>query len=199
VALAVLTAFDIRDYTQNMGLSRELSTIAARWQTVTRELRQEPPGLIPNSSRPLVPFLQHVRECTSPDDRLMYVGYQPEVYVVAGRGFAGGHIIYSGRFHADPRQQALTVQRLSHEAVPFVLLPAGMRAHFRTEFPQVWRYVEARYRRLTTVDPGGAAVDILIDTSRATAATIDRATGWPCLVGRVPSSGQSSRNPFVSG
>ena len=181
VALAVVTAFDTKEYLASIDLTRGAVSLATRWQLVTRELRQEPSGFMPNASRPLVPFLQYVRHCTSPQDRLMYVGYQPEVYVVAGRGFAGGHIIYAGRFHADPQQQALTVRRLTSERVPFVLVPAGMRSHFREVFPDVWRYVESHYRPLATVDPEGDPVDILIDASRTGPATIDRSTGWPCL------------------
>jgi hypothetical protein len=112
----------------------------------------------------------------------MYVGYQPEVYVVAGRGFAGGHVIYSGGFHAAPQQQALTVRRLTTERVPFVLLPAAMRDHFQQVFTEVWHYIEMNYIPMTTVDVDGDPVEILIDESRQPARSVYQPTGWPCLI-----------------
>lgn len=154
------------------------AAVARRWAAVTSDLLSDYPSVLSSATEPLAPFLEYVRECTSRNDRLLYVGYQPEIYVIADRGFAGGHMMFLGGFHASPGEQALTVGRLAEQQVPFVLVPAAERAGFEQGFAQVASYVNARYRLLTSVEMDGGSVDILVDASRLDG---QPAPGeWPC-------------------
>lgn len=178
LAAAVFTAFETAERVSRTRVADGPAAVARRWSAVTSDLLSDYPSVLSSATEPLAPFLEYVRECTSLDDRLLYVGYQPEIYVIANRGFAGGHMMFLGGFHSSPEEQALTVGRLAEQQVPFVLVPAAERAGFERSFPQVAGYVEARYRPLTSVDMDGSSVDILVDASRVSGAP---APGeWPC-------------------
>ena len=155
-----------------------MSAIAQCWKVVTSDLYSDFPSVLSGAAEPLVPFLHYVRECTSTNDRLLYIGYQPEVYVVAGRGFGGGHMMFLGRFHSLPDEQALTVRRLASQQVPFVLIPAEMHEDFPRVFSQVWQYVNRQYVPFTSVDVNGRPLAILVQASRIAGRQAERE--WPC-------------------
>jgi hypothetical protein len=125
----------------------------------------------------LLPFLGYVDRCTSTDDRLMMTGMFPEVYVIADRGFAGGHITLMAPFYTDAADQQLTIARLRRQSVPFVLLVEDVELGM----PQLLAYLDAAYRPLTHVDvPDTKGVRVLVERDRHQHG-VDAATGWPCF------------------
>ena len=111
------------------------------------------------------------------------VGYQPEVFVLARRGFAGGHMMFFGQFNAATRDQALAVQRLARQSVPLVLIAGSNRVGFREHFRDVARYADAHYQRMASIGAGADlhVIDVLRETSRPTSASAHEPTGWPCF------------------
>src|SRR5262245_51459600 len=55
------------------------------------------------NSEALMPFFAYVERCSSPQDRLVMTGLQPDVFVLANRGFAGGQMAYRPAFYATDK------------------------------------------------------------------------------------------------
>jgi len=186
VTAAIAAAFDTREKLLRTRVWRGPAGVAARWAEVGRELRRDDSALMPDSARALVPFFRYVQRCSSPDDRILYVGYQPEMYVFAGRGFAGGHMTFYGGYHASPEEQALTLERLARSPAPFVLVPSSMRDHFDEVFAPLAEYVGERYVPIAAVPGDHDAIEILAERGRTSGRPSDPATGWPCLTPGPP-------------
>jgi hypothetical protein len=181
IALAVFSAFETSEKWQQTEFEDGLGAMTDRWVDVSTDLQRNFPSVLSSATEPLIPFFDYVRRCTAEDDRLLYVGYQPEVFVLAGRGFAGGHMMFLNRFHSSPDEQALTVRRLMRQKVPFVLVPSAMRNDFRQVFDQVWGYVHEHYVPLTSIEMDDGQVDILIEATRRAGVSAHQTTGWPCV------------------
>ncbi len=97
-------------------------------------------------------LVSYLRACTTPDDRAMYIGYAPETYFLAERGFAGGHVVFEGAYYASPEEQALTISRLQRERVPIVAMRDESTPDFRHAFTALAGYLDAHYVRVGTVD-----------------------------------------------
>ena len=95
----------------------------------------------------LVPFFRYLNRCTAPTDRLLVSGPYPDVFVLARRGFAGGHIAFLEAFYHSDADQQLTLQRMTRESVPFVVLPLDDQDAFARSFPLVLAHVTAAYDR----------------------------------------------------
>ena len=63
----------------------------------------------------------YIARCTGPDDRVMVVDFQPQVPFFAGRGFAGGMLVFFGDHWSSAADQQRIVQRLQSESVPMVI------------------------------------------------------------------------------
>jgi hypothetical protein len=180
--IAVFTAFETLDHVERTRISGGLYTAADRWQDVADQLERDAPDLLPSHVLSMMPFFDYVRRCTAAGDRLLYVGYQPEVFVVARRGFAGGHLMFASRFHATPLEQALALERLRVQRVPFVLLPAARRVEFRESYADVWRHVDTNYVPMTVISTDAGPLEILIHRNTAARGSMGESTGWPCPV-----------------
>ena len=74
-----------------------------------------------------------VRECTGPEDRLLYGWYTPELNVVTGRGFAGDHRRLYRRLSSW--EQAATISHLRRVRVPFLIIPVDRHLWFADTYP----------------------------------------------------------------
>jgi hypothetical protein len=154
--------------------------VVRRWRGISARLHETNPGPVPTyPSGMLLPFIEYVRECTNPNDRLLYAWYSPELTVVTGRGFAGDH----RRFYRPLAswEQAATISRLQQVQVPFLIIPVDRRQWFAETYPEIWRYLQPRYTPMVTIPPNDErGFEIWRDTSRA-GHGVYRATNWPCL------------------
>jgi hypothetical protein len=139
-------------------------------------------GLDPSSvSRELIPFFHYIERCTTRNDRLIMTHLYPDVFVMAARGFAGGHEAYREPFYTSTADQNKMLARLQRESVPFVLVAAWREEEFRGNFAQVVAYVDERYRTMTAIQiEDGQEVRVLVEENRA-AVRVDPETGWPCF------------------
>jgi hypothetical protein len=180
--MAVFSAFDTGERLRRTRVSRGPAATIERWRAVTTDLHEEFPSVVSSAVEPLALFLDYVRQCTAADDRLLYVGYEPEVYVLAQRGFAGGHMMFFSGFHSTPPEQALTVARLSAQRVPFVLVPSSARDDFRRTFAQVSEYIDRRYVRMTSIATDTGTIEVLLDASRGRPPLTNQSSDWPCPI-----------------
>ena len=130
----------------------------------------------------LVPFFRYLSRCTSPTHRLLVSGPYADVFVLARRGFAGGHIAFTEAFYDSAADQQLTLQRMKRESVPFVVLPLDDQDAFAHSFPLVLAHVTAAYDLLTDIPADGLkGIRIMVERARPRLGT-DSQTGWPCFV-----------------
>lgn len=130
----------------------------------------------------LIPFFRYLNRCTAATDRLLVSGPYPDVFVLARRGFAGGHIAFREGFYQSDADQQLTLERMKRQSVPFVVLPLDDQDAFERSFPKIQAHLTAAYDLLTDIPVDGLkGVRILIERARPRTGT-DSDTGWPCLV-----------------
>ena len=129
----------------------------------------------------LVPFFHYVNRCTDAKDRLLVSGPYPDVFVLSRRGFAGGHIAFLDAFYHSDADQQLTLERMKHESVPFVILPLDEQDAFARNFPKVLAHVTEAYDVMADIPVDGLkGVRIMVERARPRHAT-DPETGWPCF------------------
>ena len=177
---AVVRAADVGDQLDRAQVIDSAAAVQRRAGDVWEDLRRIPDrdNAPSRYAGALVPFIEYVRRCTFPDDRLMMTGLFPEVYVMADRGFAGGHIAFMAPFYTGDADQRMTVARLQRESVPFVLIVEDVPL----EMPRLVAYIESAYSPLTHIDvPDTRGVRVLVDRRHATGPR-DPETGWPCSV-----------------
>jgi hypothetical protein len=183
-ATAALSAVSVLGQTGTLmtaaGVFKGPGEVVRRWRHISERLHEMNPGPVPSyPSGMLLPFIEYVRECTNPGDRLLYGWYSPELNVVTGRGFAGDH----RRFYRplSSWEQAATIARLQQVQVPFLIIPVDRRQWFAETYPEIWRYLQPRYAPMVTIPPNDErGFEIWRDTSRA-GNGVYRATNWPCL------------------
>jgi hypothetical protein len=129
----------------------------------------------------LVPFFRYVNRCTEARDRLLVSGPYPDVFVLSRRGFAGGHIAFLEAFYQSDADQLLTLERMKHQSVPFVILPLDDQDAFARSFPKVLAHVTETYEVMADIPVDGLkGVRIMVERARPRDGT-DPETGWPCF------------------
>lgn len=182
VALAVFQLGGTRERFDQLGLLRP-DLVAARAAMVTRALRDIDTSLGVPTAQPLAPapLVVYVKQCTEPGDRLMYVGYAPQTYFFARRGFAAGQVVFEGTYYTSPEEQDLMLRRLRREQVPVVAIPDDNAEEFRRKLRALAAYLDANYQRAGKIDlPGDQRGDLFVDRRRASVRVYAPA-GWPCF------------------
>ena len=180
VLVAIVVFAQVGQLIQTTRILEGPGGVASRWREVSAQLHDDKPGPVPsNPSSLLLPFLEYLRVCTAPQDRLLFTWYSPEIYVVADRGFAGDHRRIYRQLSAW--EQARTIARLKQERVPFVVIPLPRKQWLQEKNPDIWRFIESRYTPMTAIppdDPGGFEI---LRESAWTGTTVYAQTNWPCL------------------
>lgn len=136
---------------------------------------------IPNHAiQQLIPFFRYVARCTSPGDRILNLGYLPDLPVFARRGFAGG-LSFFGAYPSSDERERLVLDRLGRQVVPLAVLSSDFTTEFEQRFPHVAAHVRARYQQVADIEVrDDLHLRILADTSLA-APVRDAETGFPCF------------------
>ena len=96
---------------------------ARRLKGAIVNLRQDPlDQFAPAGSTGLRAVTGYINRCTAPTDRLLVLGYQPEMFFYADRRIGGGNAVFHANSGSAPRQQEIIVARLQRERVPVVVL-----------------------------------------------------------------------------
>jgi hypothetical protein len=183
-AKAVSVVADVPGELNRAGILNRRGALSARIRDLTRRLQQTIPqgNHVPSrNSEALGPFYAYVQRCTSPRDRLVMTGLQPDVFVLANRGFAGGQMAYRPAFYASVKDQRKAIARMQAQSVPLVIVALEEEDGFRRALPLVASYVDQHYEPLAKIPvPDTKGLQIYIERGRR-AAGLDTATGWPCV------------------
>ena len=152
VALLVFaSAGALRNLTQRFSLDGLTARVEQTWM----RLRAVPPAASYDSTHPgAVRVAQYLAACVAPGERVVVLAYAPELLVLSGRGFAGGHpSIRPGFFTSEPDQRQ-TIARIDAARAPVaVTVPAAeWRQDYERQFPQLAGYMNATYQEVGTAD-----------------------------------------------
>jgi hypothetical protein len=141
---AVVVAGQVPDGLDRAELFTENGSVSDR----VAELRQRLAKAVPEGDQvpsrqaaALMPFMAFLQRCTARDDRVLVTSLRPEIYVIANRGFAGGHVSFAPGFYGSDTEQALTLSRLRHQSVPFVVRILDVDAELVETMPLVMGYL----------------------------------------------------------
>jgi hypothetical protein len=183
-SVAVAAAGDLHSQVDRAGVATGVDGVRARVRALDHRLwgRQRDAGMSPSGvSDALAPFYGYLDRCSARTDRLMMTRLYPDVFVLAERGFAGGHVAFLEGFYASPEEQRATLARMRHESVPFVLMVAEREDAFRRSFPLLGAHLDADYQPMTDIPLEDTdAVRVLVEKKRVSSHR-DAQTGWPCL------------------
>ncbi len=96
-----------------------------------------------------------LNECTAEGDRLSIIGFEPQVFFLAERGFAGGLAFYDLGWNSSDRDQALTIDRWSRQRVPVILAMDIEWGSFSRDYPAVRAWIDERYEVVEQSTFGG--------------------------------------------
>lgn len=105
-----------------------------------------------------------VDACTSPDDRVLPIGFLPEFPFLAQRRFAGGNPTRRPGYHDVPRDRERIVERLRTSAPRAVVVERADRDEVDDSWPEVARLVE---RQLAPEDVPAATRRVDVWLARA--------------------------------
>ncbi len=184
-AVAIWHVGDVSDKLDEVGVFDDLEHVqehlAAVMQAITQpemDVRKLPSRV----SAGLVPFFHYLERCTASNDRLLVSGPYPDVFVLGRRGFAAGHIAFLEGWYTSDADQALALQRMRDQSVPFLVLPLDDQPTFERNFPQVLAHVQSRYEPMADLPAEGlTGIRIMVERARPRTGT-DATTGWPCFV-----------------
>ena len=186
-AFVVLTAAAVcraGDLDSQIDRSRLQSGLGPRIATLQSQLwgSHRAAGMTPSGvSNALLPFFEYLARCTNRDDRLLMAQLYPDVFVLAERGFAAGHVAFLEGFYISEADQQLALARMRRESVPFVLLIRSREEVFRDNFELLQRHIDGRYRLMADFAVEETdAVNAYVDTTSTPLGT-DASTGWPCF------------------
>jgi hypothetical protein len=184
-ARAVSVVGDVPGELNRAGILNRSGAMIERINDLGTRLRQTMPvgSQVPSrNSEALMPFFAYLERCSSPHDRLVMTGLQPDVFVLANRGFAGGQMAYRPAFYATDEDQRKAIARMRSQSVPFVIVGLEEETGFRGALPLVAAYVDAHYEPLAQIPvPDTRGLQIYVERGRR-AASVDAATGWPCFL-----------------
>jgi len=160
-----------------------LERAGAAWGGLYRELVASPPlaHYRDRSARFSLRLAAYVRECTAPDDRLLVLWFEPEIYYYADRLIAQRHLIFAPEWVALDREQQMALDRIARFRPPIVLARRERGdIGARVSYPPVVEYVEREYHLAATPASGGDEYPIFVRRDRPASRTFEP-EGWPCF------------------
>ena len=91
-------------------------------------------------------LIRYARACTRPQDRLLATWFSPQLFTMAGRGFAGGMVVFFGGHWSAMQYQQRIVDKLTQQSVPLVFPEKATSDDFREDFQLVYDYLQRNYR-----------------------------------------------------
>ena len=126
-----------------------------------------------------------VNRCTRSDDRLLVVGYVPQLYFLSARAFASGSPWVVPDYYSTDDDQAAMIERIRTHRVPiaFTVPEPAYSDDYASEFHRLDAYLRSNYRQAAVTDPGSSdSLRVLVRRDLEPVRT-DAITGLPCFVG----------------
>jgi hypothetical protein len=187
VMLSIWMSVDVYAGSINQLTATELFSTplhaARRLKGAIVNLRRDPlEQFAPAGSPGLRAVTRYINRCTAPTDRLLVLGYQPEMFFYADRRIGGGNAVFHANSGSAPQQQEIIVERLKRERVPVVVLPVDQVGEIENVYPILKKYIDNRYRLAKEDGFGeGRPLRVLVD-SQAVPTHVDTELGLPCFV-----------------
>jgi hypothetical protein len=133
-----------------------------------------PAGYVP-------PIVDYLARCTGTGDRLMLTFFAPEYYLFAGRPFAAGQSQFFRQSFATERDQAVMLDRIRTQTVPFVLIDEAEQPEFTRAFPRLAAYLAGAYsvRARFPRDDEGTTIAIAVRNDLHPRTSFGQPP-WPC-------------------
>ncbi|HEY5949551.1 MAG TPA: hypothetical protein VIV40_28850, partial [Kofleriaceae bacterium] len=145
VALMLLTWISLTVHEPGTAFAKVGASVSwARLQAEWRALDGPPAETALAAADPEAGMIEYLRACTEADDRVLIVGYQPQVFYYAGRRFAGGMPYFIQRRFSSAADQTSIVEKLKAQRVPLVLVEESLHM-LDEDYPRVAAYVRSRY------------------------------------------------------
>ena len=127
------------------GIVRRVAAVADRYGSRPLETFAPPdaPGL-PRLARWL-------NTCTAEHTRVAVLGFEPQIMVLAERGFAGGMAFFDVAWFGSDADQRVTLERWSRQDVPAVLAMESEWGSFSRDYALVRAHVDREYQGRATL------------------------------------------------
>lgn len=142
--------------------------------------RERPDELSSRMVAGLVPYFDYMDRCLADEHRLFVPGFAPDVFVYAGRRFAGGNMWIIPGYFEDALFQRDILRRLDAQAVPVAIIRLPAHEEIARQFPLIENYLRGRFAPLADAPlTDGDSIRLLVNRSlRPT--RVDAQTRWPC-------------------
>lgn len=142
---------------EQTGATRGVRAVRARAAAVHQALDAAPPSAAwPADTPGMERLARYVTACTKPDDRVLALGYMPELFFLAGRRFAAGNVWIQPKFFDTPADQQLMVDRVVRERAPIAITvpEPEYTTEYVTSFPTLTGLLRTAYVDAGTIDFG---------------------------------------------
>ena len=150
--------------------------VVARTRQTSYDLAGMPRALREAEAAARMQAPDYLHRCTRPTDRVIAVGYYPDVPAFSDRLFAGGRVTFVVGYYADERYMRETIAKLESQSVPIVLAGFEFDDH---RFQMLHDYVRAHY-----AEAGGVMSStgpLRVWTRRGSSGTSSGPNGLPCF------------------
>lgn len=129
-------------------------------------------------SASVIYLTRYLHACTAPEDRVLLVAYEPQVFYFSERLFAGGMAFFHQRRFSSEPEQSMIVGRLQRERVPVVIIEEERLRMLQDDYAQVYGRVTRQYVAAARTTFGDdRRWRVLVDPKREPLSTRD---GLPC-------------------
>jgi hypothetical protein len=176
------------------------TNLVRRIGDVAREYRQRPLTIFgPTDATGVARLSRWLNACTTPTERVVVIGFEPQVFVISERAFAGGLAFYDVGWNSSPADQRLALSRWAREQVPVVLAMDAEWPSFIKEYPEISSWMQARYDPVRHSNFGGTKGITVWIARDAVPTGADASTSLPCFSTSGNSSSSSSGAPRPTG
>ena len=154
---------------------RRLSGVGSLYSTRPLDL-YAPPG-----ATGLARVSRWLNECTDQNARVALIGFEPQVFFLSERGFAGGLAFYDLGWNSSGEDQALVIARWSRQQVPVVLAMDSEWGSFSRDYPMIRSWIDSHYDvAQQSAFEGGKPLTVLTSRSQPSVRE-QQSTGLPCF------------------
>ena len=154
----------------------EPGDVVARTRRASQELVEMPRSLRESQATGPMQAADYLHRCTRPTDRVMAVGYYPDVPGLSDRLFAGGRVTFVAVYYQNERYWRETIDKLESQSVPIVL--GGVELD-DPRFQLLTDYLRTRYDEVGSVSITEGTLRVLV--RRGLTGTPTGPNGLPCF------------------
>jgi hypothetical protein len=178
LAATVICTWRLGEVKAELRTSRllEPQDIVARTRQASHDLSGMPRSLRESQAADRMQAVDYLHRCTKPTDRVITIGYYPDVPAFSERLFAGGRVTFVIAYYADPRYMRETIGKLESQSVPIVFDRAEVDdGRFRT----LTDYIRSRYEHAGVVTLNEGSLRVWV--RRGLSGTPSGPNGLPCF------------------